>query len=381
MNITITAAVIVRNEERCIKKCLESLEDIFDEIIIVDTGSSDNTLNIIEEQSHKKTSIFRIKWIGDFSYARNFAISKSNSKYIFFIDGDEYLCTTKTNLISQIAKHDRSNIVHSSAFCPKIINHDKNVIRDIRRIFRNNGCFYYAGFVHEELRLKNGNEIKDFQIDINIHHDGYLESVLKTKKKSDRNRYLNKKNIIAEPENLRWQYFYYRDELSNIDPVKAYKKISKLIKINPDNKLSWENIKKESYTFSMLDLLARTLLINLNNKEELESVIEAMRKIIPCNSNSLYYELIYELLTFKSLAKKRVIEIMKCNHQLQHNGMIHSKGLHIDAALSFYLFESGFISQSERLLRSVIDSGFTSEMTNSYLRIFNIKNSGVSNDG
>lgn len=91
MDITITGAVIVRNEERCIKRCIDSLVTIFYEIIIVDTGSFDNTLNILNSYPSDKLKIFNTKWEDDFSKSRNIAIHEASCEYIFFVDADEYI--------------------------------------------------------------------------------------------------------------------------------------------------------------------------------------------------------------------------------------------------------------------------------------------------
>lgn len=86
--ITISVCLIVKNEEKVLARCLTSLKDIGDEIILVDTGSSDNTKVIAEEFNCK---IYDFKWIDDFSAARNFSFSKANMDYIYVADADEVI--------------------------------------------------------------------------------------------------------------------------------------------------------------------------------------------------------------------------------------------------------------------------------------------------
>jgi len=84
-HLTITAAVIVKNEERCIARCIDSLLPIFDEIIVIDTGSQDATLAILGEPKYCQTvKLFQMIWDDDFSKPRNFAIGKAQGGYIFF---------------------------------------------------------------------------------------------------------------------------------------------------------------------------------------------------------------------------------------------------------------------------------------------------------
>lgn len=86
--ITISLCMIVKNEEDTLGKCLESVGDIVDEIIIVDTGSTDKTKEIA---SYFTSNIYNFEWIDDFSAARNYSFSKATKDYIFWLDADDVL--------------------------------------------------------------------------------------------------------------------------------------------------------------------------------------------------------------------------------------------------------------------------------------------------
>ncbi len=85
---TFSLCMIVKNEEKVLGSCLASLSDIMDEIIIVDTGSSDNTKEIARRYTDK---VFDFPWVDDFSLARNFAFEKATCDYIYSADADEIL--------------------------------------------------------------------------------------------------------------------------------------------------------------------------------------------------------------------------------------------------------------------------------------------------
>ena len=85
---SISVVMIVKNEERCLRDCLDSLKHIADEIVVVDTGSTDQTKAIAGEFTDK---IFDFVWTGRFCDARNFAFSKASCEYIYSADADEYL--------------------------------------------------------------------------------------------------------------------------------------------------------------------------------------------------------------------------------------------------------------------------------------------------
>ena len=84
----ISICMIVKNEEDILRRCLDSLKGIWDELIIVDTGSTDSTKKIAAEYTDK---IFDFAWTGSFSDARNFAFSKAEMEYIYSADADEVL--------------------------------------------------------------------------------------------------------------------------------------------------------------------------------------------------------------------------------------------------------------------------------------------------
>lgn len=84
--ITVSLCMIVKNEEKVLSRCLDSVCDLCDEIIIVDTGSTDSTKEIAAEYTKK---VYDFKWTGNFSDARNFAFSKATMDYIYSADADE----------------------------------------------------------------------------------------------------------------------------------------------------------------------------------------------------------------------------------------------------------------------------------------------------
>lgn len=84
--VTISLCMIVKNEQDVIARCLNSVKDIVDEIIIVDTGSTDNTKEIIKNYTD---IIFDFQWGDYFSSARNYSFSKATKDFILWLDADD----------------------------------------------------------------------------------------------------------------------------------------------------------------------------------------------------------------------------------------------------------------------------------------------------
>ncbi|MFZ5974499.1 MAG: tetratricopeptide repeat-containing glycosyltransferase family 2 protein [Bacillota bacterium] len=86
--ITISLCMIVKNEEDTLERCIDSVKDIVDEIIIVDTGSTDKTREIAARLTE---NVYDFEWINSFSAARNFSYSKATMEYILILDADDVL--------------------------------------------------------------------------------------------------------------------------------------------------------------------------------------------------------------------------------------------------------------------------------------------------
>ena len=84
--VTISVCMIVKNEEKVLERCLDSLKGLWEELIIVDTGSTDSTKTIAKKYTDK---VYDFSWTGNFSDARNYSFSKAGCDYIYCADADE----------------------------------------------------------------------------------------------------------------------------------------------------------------------------------------------------------------------------------------------------------------------------------------------------
>ena len=201
-NNSIGLSLIVRDEERFLQKCLNSCNDYFYEIVIVDTGSTDNTIKIAEKFTK---NIFEIKWEGDFSKARNFAKSKLNTDWIFQLDADEEIKFFDKNIFNEIVS--RENV---AAFFVKIENIiTRKVIKEDYqlRLFLNIKDLFWKYRVHEQITDslfdycdKSGK--KNIKSTFKIVHYGYRPYIVKIKQKHKRNLELLRKSINSGNENF-----------------------------------------------------------------------------------------------------------------------------------------------------------------------------------
>lgn len=182
--MSISLTLIVKNEGQKLARCLSSVCNYVDEMVIVDTGSKDNTKEIAAKFNSK---IYDFNWINDFSAARNFALSKSRSDWILYLDADEWLDDDSIEELTKI----RNSKVFKGVNC-RILNYgngsDDIVEMHYPRIFPNDSKIKFEGKVHEQIEsslIKNS--ICIINSNIVIHHDGYLASKEILEKKSLRN--------------------------------------------------------------------------------------------------------------------------------------------------------------------------------------------------
>ena len=97
--ISISLCMIVKNEEDVIGRCLACVKDIVDEIIVVDTGSTDSTIEIVKKYTNQ---IYHFNWVDDFSKARNYAFSKASKDYIMWLDADDIILENDLTNLKQL---------------------------------------------------------------------------------------------------------------------------------------------------------------------------------------------------------------------------------------------------------------------------------------
>lgn len=182
--VRISAAAIVKNEEKNIKNWLNCVKQIADEIVVVDTGSTDNTKQILAANQVK---IYDFIWQNDFSAARNYAISKLTGDWIIFLDADEKFSDDSIQLVQKNIKKYHNNKNVDAFFC-RYTNFDSdnnnNFISSYYqlRIFRKDDKLYYKNPIHEELQRHDGKDVKMAQLpEISIYHTGYSSSLIKNK--------------------------------------------------------------------------------------------------------------------------------------------------------------------------------------------------------
>ncbi|WP_162309393.1 glycosyltransferase family 2 protein [Cohnella abietis] len=179
--------MIVRNEEEILERCLQSVTGLVDEIVIIDTGSSDSTKKIAAQYTSK---IFDLDWTQDFSVARNESIARATGEWILVLDADEYMDSSSfTTLLTFLQNHrNRAPIGIILPIYNFVGAHNSGKISQSKamRLFTRHPDLMFVRPIHEQLKLVNGN-LTEFELEIPIYHSGYIEEAIKSKQKTKRN--------------------------------------------------------------------------------------------------------------------------------------------------------------------------------------------------
>lgn len=165
---TISLAMIVKNEEEKLDNCLSSIAYLVDEVIIVDTGSTDKTKEIASKYTDK---IYDFEWIDDFGKARNYAFSKATCDFIMWLDADDILLLDDQEKFKKLRNEINDDMTHISM----IYNCGKNKLGESTLSFRRNRIVknihkdMWVGFIHEYLDYNIGTAYKS---EVTITHTG-----------------------------------------------------------------------------------------------------------------------------------------------------------------------------------------------------------------
>jgi glycosyltransferase involved in cell wall biosynthesis len=180
----ISACLIVKNEADNIGRCLDSLKGVANEIIVVDTGSTDNTKEIALTYGAK---IFDYQWDNNFSNAKNFALDQATGDWIIFLDADEFFGKSTQKQLNSVLKHVHPNKALDAIVC-KILNIEVQLGRIISenptiRIFRGKSGIKYEGAIHEQPLKKGKTPVAANITDVSIivYHTGYSLTILPEK--------------------------------------------------------------------------------------------------------------------------------------------------------------------------------------------------------
>lgn len=276
----ITLCMIVKNEEKYINMCLENAMEVADAAVIVDTGSTDSTVRLIEKFD-APIQLFHIKWNNDFSEARNMSLKHAEGELILSLDADEKLICDKEKLIEFI-ENNKEYDAYTIPFY-NIMTADKIIYSDVYvKLFRNKG-FRYKGAIHEQINIDRS-KMKSIPAEIcKIFHYGYMENTEKQKQKAKRNFDISFNEVKKDPNNA---FAHYNLGNAYIADTKYDKAIERFFRA-----YELDNGHVKGYTYYMLKRLAECFYL----KQDYKGCIQFLQQVLSEDKLKKYPDLSFIL--------------------------------------------------------------------------------------
>ena len=204
----VTLCMIARDEERFLPECLRRALPAVDEIVLVDTGSTDRTVAIAESFGAR---VLHQPWADDFSAPRNAALAAATGDWILVLDADEFLVGAAAARIRELVR--ASGVAGWHMRFTNVYTSGKTVGVMMVRLFRNLPGLAWQNVIHEQVTpslLRAGRELglELGSCEVEVEHHGYSDEVMQSRGKNERNERLFSKQLAQTPDDVYCLYKY-----------------------------------------------------------------------------------------------------------------------------------------------------------------------------
>ncbi|MHB8240710.1 MAG: tetratricopeptide repeat-containing glycosyltransferase family 2 protein [Solirubrobacteraceae bacterium] len=251
--LRLSLCMIVRDEQEMLPRCLAAVADGVDELVIVDTGSSDRTVEIARSYGAR---VIEQEWTGSFAQARNVSFDAAQGDWLMYLDADEVIVGEDASILRSLAGRTWREAFHvvETSFTGE---GEAAVIHDALRIFRNRPEYRFEGRVHEQIahRLPAFLPERVEGSGVRVEHYGYLGDVRARREKSTRNIRLLRLQQQEGPESAFLRYNLGAEHAAAGDALSALAELER----------SWELLKgkadldRHEFAPALMSALVRTL--------------------------------------------------------------------------------------------------------------------------
>lgn len=277
---TLSLAMIVKNEGDTIERVLGCVKDFCDEMIVVDTGSTDDTVAKAEAMGAK---VYHFKWIDDFSAARNYAFSMATQEWIMWLDGDDVIDAQNQKNIAAIKasrmKDDELEVIFTYYDVPPFLQWRERFIR--RRAFEN-GAKWYAP-IHECIAAIDFSKSERVG-NITIRHDTPIN---RGPAKKDRNISILRKHFEDHSDDERYVYQYALEAVNGLKREEAQKVLTHFFGMSQNKSYQYE-----------LYIRMHAFHLHFEEPEKALNVLGKAISLDPARAEALYLLGKYRLNTF-----------------------------------------------------------------------------------
>lgn len=215
--LTISLVMIVKNEEADLPECLESVAGFVDEMVVVDTGSTDRTVEIAESFGAK---VVRFEWTGSFADARNISLEHATGDWCLWLDADERIHEGDAPRLRELARmtwHETFQMLETN-FTTSEESGGAGQTHLTKRMWRNRPWYRFEGIIHEQLSQSFPSHLPERNLlpGVRIDHYGYMKERRFERGKIERNIKLLEQELAESPSpftyyNLGAEYSFLED--------------------------------------------------------------------------------------------------------------------------------------------------------------------------
>ncbi|MGQ4573398.1 glycosyltransferase [Leuconostoc pseudomesenteroides] len=257
---TISTIILVKNQENYIGNVIKHISELADEIVVVDTGSTDNTISVVESLNKSNVILSEDKWVEDYSLMRNKQLSKASGEWIFFLDSDEILQPiSDKNYLKQLLtlidylSPDNPVALSIKSYAPKT-----EMFFEPLRLLRQKDETKFTGLVHETI-VSNNKLLSEIETNISVTNYGLSSSEIQKFDKEKRYTNLLLKNIKLDDKlDIRSLSQIDPHALANSKEKYSYKAmLEKSLSIDTSQPVSLINIKHSKYDIFLIHRYAQ----------------------------------------------------------------------------------------------------------------------------
>lgn len=325
----ISQCMIVKNEEKNIERALSWGRSVMWEQIVVDTGSTDRTVEIAREMG---ATVCEFEWIDDFSAAKNYAIEQCTGDWIALLDADEYMVPEDVKKLPDFIEELYLRDLDGLSTGWQQLNDEGKIFSSGTqvRIFRNLPDIRYRRRIHEQLESNTGRELRlgDAVNELSIFHTGYQKEALGEKKRSGRNMKLILKELKNNPEDYEMMGYLGDEYQGEGDKKMAIEWFQRSIEYMPDRLR--DNDQRSAVTFTSLMMILTGEGSDEYQWREAEQVYGKAVKLLPQEADFDY--IIGHLYAATGRAEQAISHLETAIHKLDTYGC-NNKALHLSANL------------------------------------------------
>ncbi len=317
----ISVCMIVKNEALHLSNSLKEIAKYFDDIVVVDTGSSDDSKSIARNFTDK---VYDFEWISDFSAARNYSLQFAKYDWILVVDADEVINTFDVAVLSELINTHSTQV--GTVEIASIIDNNENttdvdLIRErISRIF-NKKYYEFVGIIHEQICKKNTEKTPDRRFDtpLSFMHNGYTKEIIESKDKIARNITLLQHAIDKTSDDAYLHYQLGKSHYLGKDYKRAAQSFETSLRLQKDMHQDYHEVLIECYGYCLINTEKYEKALDIFKYEDFCSSTDFMfLKAIIFMNNADFQNAIdtFQLCTKMGPGRKQGVNTYKANYNI-----------------------------------------------------------------